>query len=97
HCYTLSLHDALPISANSYADGTALWYWGLLALPMPHMLREWREQRYQWGSVLMGWVLALCLCVGTGFAFEGTMRGAWIGTYTGRSEEHTSELQSLRH
>lgn len=70
-------------AANSYTDSTALWYWGLLALPMPHLLRGWREQRYQWGSALTGWGLSLCLCVGTGFAFEGTMKGAWIGTYTG--------------
>jgi uncharacterized membrane protein len=70
-------------AADSYAAGTALWYWGLLALPIPRMLRVWRERRYRWESALTGWILALCLCVGTGFAFEGTMRGAWIGTYTG--------------
>ncbi|MGD0651967.1 MAG: DUF2157 domain-containing protein [Verrucomicrobiia bacterium] len=70
-------------TADSYPAGTPLWYWGLLALAMPHMARLWRGQRYQWGSALTGWVLALCLCVGTAFALEGTMRGAWIGMYTG--------------
>jgi len=70
-------------AAHEYEAGTALWYWGLLALAMPHVLRLWHKQRYQWGSALTGWVLALCLCVGAGFALEGTMKGGWIGTYTG--------------
>ena len=68
---------------SSYSPGTALWYWGLLALAVPHIIRLWRGKRYQWGSTLTGWVLALCLCVGAGFAIQGTMKGAWIGTYTG--------------
>ena len=70
-------------AAHQYEPGTALWYWGLLALSMPHMLRLWGGERYQWGSALTGWVLALCLCVGAGCAVAGTMKGAWIGTYTG--------------
>jgi len=70
-------------AASEYNAGTALWYWGLLVLPMPHMIRLWREERYGWGSALTGWVLALSLCVGAGFALEGTMKGSWIGTYTG--------------
>jgi uncharacterized membrane protein len=67
----------------SYERGTTLWYWGLLALAMPYMFHLWRTRRYEWGAALSGWVLALCLCVGAGFAVEGTMKGAWIGTYTG--------------
>ena len=70
-------------AADEYTAGTSLWYWGLLILPMPHMIRLWYKQRYGWGSALTGWVLALSLCVGAGFALEGTMKGSWIGTYTG--------------
>ena len=70
-------------AAEEYKAGTALWYWALLALPMPHMIRLWREQRYGWGSALTGWVLALSLCVGAGFALQGTTKGSWIGMYTG--------------
>ena len=67
----------------TYSPGTSLWYWGLLALAMPHMVRLWSRQPYQWGAALTGWLLALCLCVGAGFSIFGIMHGAWIGMYTG--------------
>jgi uncharacterized membrane protein len=81
--YVIGATTWVGCAASEYKAGTALWYWALLALPMPHMIRLWREQRYGWGSALTGWVLALFLCVGAGFTLEGTMKGYWIGTYTG--------------
>ncbi|MGD0016052.1 MAG: DUF2157 domain-containing protein [Verrucomicrobiia bacterium] len=81
--YVIGATTWVGCAADEYKAGTALWYWALLALPMPHMIRLWREQRYGWGSALTGWVLALSLCVGTGLALEGTMKGSWIGAYTG--------------
>jgi uncharacterized membrane protein len=62
---------------------TSLWYWGLLALALPHLATLWRGERHGWRASLTGWVLAVCLCIGTGAAFENAMPGAWIGAYTG--------------
>jgi uncharacterized membrane protein len=68
---------------NVYAHGTSLWYWGLLALGLPFLLRLWRRDRGAWQAALTGWVLAICLCIGTAFSLEGMMNGAWIAAYTG--------------
>ena len=62
---------------------TSLWYWGLLALALPHLAGVWRANRYGWRAGLTGWVLAICLCIGTGMSLEGALNGAWIVAYTG--------------
>ena len=62
---------------------TSLWYWGLLALAVPHLAGVWRETRSGWRTGLTGWVLALCLCTGTGISLDGALPGAWIVAYTG--------------
>jgi uncharacterized membrane protein len=70
-------------AAHWYAPGTALWYWGLLALALPYLARMWCGDREPWRAGLTGWILAICLCIGTAFSLEGMMNGAWIGAYTG--------------
>ena len=67
----------------SQQRATGLWYWGLLALALPHLIDVWRKNRTGWRSSLTGWVLALCLCTGTGISLEGALPGAWIVAYTG--------------
>ena len=62
---------------------TSLWYWGLMALVLPHLADVWRENRSGWRASLTGWVLALCLCIGTGISLENALPGAWIVAYTG--------------
>jgi uncharacterized membrane protein len=64
-------------------DVTPLWYWPLLALVVPYLAHEWRSDRQGWRVALTGWVLAICLCIGTGLSLEGAMKGAWIGAYMG--------------
>jgi len=61
----------------------SLWYWGLLALVLPHLAGVWRVNRFGWRAGLTGWVVALCLCTGTGIALEGALPGMWIVAYTG--------------
>src|SRR3712207_8315666 len=71
--YTLSLHDALPIS---------LW------LPLAGCLLGWAFVRL---SLERGFALA----VAHHFAWKGLAYGAFLAG--GRSEEHTSELQSRQY
>jgi uncharacterized membrane protein len=70
-------------ATDTYARGTSLWYWGLLALGSPHLSQLWRKERTGWRAALTGWVVGICLCVGTAFSLEGATNGAWIGAYTG--------------
>ena len=70
-------------AANLYSRGEALWYWGVIALVMPPVVKWWRNDKYAWRAVLTSWALGICLCLGIGFSLEGTMRGSWIGAYTG--------------
>ena len=62
---------------------TNLWYWGLLAVIFPHLASVWWTDRYGWRPSLISWVLALCLCLGTGISLEGALPGVWIVGYTG--------------
>ena len=62
---------------------TSLWYWGLLVLVLPHLAGVWRANRYGWRAGLTGWVLAICLCIGTGMSLQGALHGTWIVAYTG--------------
>ena len=66
-----------------YHRATGLWYWGLLALMLPYLASVWRENRSGWRASLTGWVLGLCLCIGTGISLETALPGAWIVAYTG--------------
>jgi uncharacterized membrane protein len=70
-------------ATNTYARGTSLWYWGLLALVLPYLSQLWRAERNGWRAALTGWVLAICLAIGTAFSLDGAATGAWIGAYTG--------------
>src|SRR5205814_8819973 len=80
--YTLSLHDALPIYASHVATGTIT---ALIATALIY-LTHWPLQP---------------LDLTTASAFAGLLvaaGGAAVKFYKSRrSEEHTSELQSLRH
>src|SRR5205814_5285876 len=73
--YTLSLHDALPISAGKSIEGRDVG-----------VLRITGADRAPWGKPVF-------LFMGCHHARE------WISVEVplARSEEHTSELQSLRH
>ena len=66
-----------------YHRAANLWYWGLLALALPHLAGVWRENRTGWRASLTGWVLAICLCIGTELSLENALNGAWIVAYTG--------------
>src|SRR5258705_13809022 len=74
--YTLSLHDALPISMTFFVSAPIF------------VFREFMRHRVGW-----------CLAGDTEITLEseaGPLRQQRIGVLF-RSEEHTSELQSLRH
>ena len=62
---------------------TNLFYWGLLALAMPHLAGVWWTHRYGWRPTLISWVLAICLCIGTGLSLAGALPGVWVVAYTG--------------
>ena len=62
---------------------SSLWYWGLLALAAPHLGSVWWTNWYGWRPSLTGWVLAICLCIGTGLSLAGALPGACIVAYTG--------------
>src|SRR5205814_9880006 len=88
HTYTLSLHDALPICADASTDNTPI---RLLA---PGTRLHLAEQEPRDGF----------LAVETNDAKDGWVwkRNVKVledsaAANRGRSEEHTSELQSLRH
>src|SRR3546814_2931425 len=80
YCHTLSLHDALPICAHA----------GLVAVRGPVRADGDRaggavqRRRRQWHAA------GVC----PGRALRG-LAGGDVGAFAGRSEEHTSELQSL--
>src|SRR5947199_7733487 len=73
--YTLSLHDALPISA------------------MAHEARRYLNGNFE------ARVTGLCRYLFHDMGFRGNVQSYYDprNSYLNRSEEHTSELQSLRH
>src|SRR5207249_6300448 len=80
--YTLSLHDALPISAPIFPTSAVS-----LEFPQPEPVA--RPLVVTWQQILLGvYLLGLCLLL-LRLAI-GTMRAHKLV----RSEEHTSELQS---
>src|SRR5438046_4866416 len=70
HIYTLSLHDALPISKEQEA--------GLIAAVEKN------------GTGMAGWHGGMCDSFRNNVDYQYMTGGQWV-----RSEEHTSELQSL--
>src|SRR5205814_8131383 len=86
--YTLSLHDALPISAMK-ADGSGTIVWERKTqVYVPSMLVH---DKHLYAVTDGG--NATCWKCGTG---DEMWKERLNGAFT-RSEEHTSELQSLRH
>src|SRR5262245_66310014 len=75
--YTLSLHDALPISSN-----LAL----MTSSGVPRSISACVSLR--WATVVEPFSMV---------AVMRQLRTAGVAPENGRSEEHTSELQSLRH
>lgn len=52
----------------TYWPGVGLWYFPLLAAALPFLWWTGRENRYHPRPVLLGWTLAITVCVGAGFA-----------------------------
>ena len=61
--------------------GFAILFWPLLALAVPYLYLEARKNPYSHRSVILGWGLSLCLCVGTGIALDKAMPGLWTIVY----------------
>src|SRR5690606_40918431 len=78
--YTLSLHDALPISSEMRA--TRISPFGAAAMNLAPRIREFTSSTWKPGSVWRG----------NGMSVPGPAPGAPAPDC--RSEEHTSELQS---
>src|SRR5205814_9251808 len=94
-CYSLSLHDALPICAgagNGDPDGRSVCCenrqtdFGLRG--------NWRFGDHFSGQLLRG---SISLAESSDWFLEFLHRRPVIDLLQTRSEEHTSELQSLRH
>src|SRR5205823_11655881 len=85
--YTLSLHDALPIWICMRADETLATICGFLVPPGEEQPSTWLSHARL--HALVGRILAATL---KSDLHSGRVVGWW---HVGRSEEHTSELQSL--
>src|SRR5204863_3336310 len=81
HIYTLSLHDALPISNKLRAKGIDVIALDLTAIGQNITLEQWYN----------GFLTSLGEQVG----LEDELEQYWLANQR-RSEEHTSELQSRR-
>src|SRR5205814_4690713 len=88
----LSLHDALPISPSlpsGVRSSAAAWPRG------PRDGRRWdRAEKTARTRAAAGPVRS---CAGAGEIFDEPLLHDFLGLHEARSEEHTSELQSLRH
>lgn len=62
-----------------------LWYFPLLGLALPYLWLTSRGNRYHPRPVLFAWVLAITVCIGTGFAEERVCGrlDAWPVLFTG--------------
>jgi len=54
----------------TFQSGNALWYFPLVGLALPFLWWTSRENRYHPRPVLFAWVLAITVCIGSGFAVE---------------------------
>ena len=63
--------------------GHAIIFWPLASLIIPHFLQAVRKNLYGNRSIILCWVISLCLCVATGIVMEKVLPGLWIITYTG--------------
>lgn len=61
--------------------GYAVFFWPLLALTFPYLWMEAKKDCYSVRSVILGWALSICLCVGTGLAMEYMSPGLWVIVY----------------
>src|SRR5207244_7742556 len=87
--YSLSLHDALPMSVVSGVLFGLLAYKPQLALVMPVAL----VAAGQWRTVVATAITVMALVGITSLVFGADL---WFA-FAARSEEHTSELQSPDH
>lgn len=62
--------------------GTAVLYWPLAGLLVPHYLKHWRMDRYSSRIVWLSSAFCVSLTVGIGFALEKTLPGLWILVYS---------------
>src|SRR5205814_10044194 len=93
HIVTLSLHDALPISPRFSGSASGLMNTGsaLAAIVSPLVFGHVIDKTGDWTLPFLGTI---------GLLLIGAMLVFWMTPdeeLPGRSEEHTSELQSLRH
>lgn len=63
--------------------GLGVLFWPLAAVPVPYLWTALRTNPYGQRSVLLSWVLALCLSIAVGLMLEDRLRGLWIVVYTG--------------
>lgn len=63
-------------------DGHAILFWPLVAATLPYLWREAKKNPYSQRTVILGWGLSLCLCVGTGIAMDKAMPGLWTIVYS---------------
>src|SRR5205823_13489389 len=83
----LSLHDALPISATAWSSSSELERVRRTVRMMPPPQKGWPRMRAACSSAR--------LPVQSRWAWESTKPGRTQQPPASRSEEHTSELQSL--
>ena len=69
----------------TYQHLQGLWYFPLLGLALPYLWLTSRANRYHPRPVLFAWVLAITVCIGTGFAEERVCGrlDAWPVLFTG--------------
>jgi uncharacterized membrane protein len=68
--------------ARQHGGQTAL-FWPLAAVPVPYLWTALRTNPYSQRSVLLSWVLVLCLSIAIGLLLDDRPRGLWIVVYTG--------------
>jgi uncharacterized membrane protein len=63
--------------------GQGALFWPLAAVPVPYLWMGLRHNPYGQRSVLLSWVLALCLSIAIGLRLAHHLPGLWIVVYTG--------------
>ena len=63
--------------------GQAALFWPLAAAPVPYLWMALRTNPYGQRSVLLSWVLVLCLSIAVSLTLEHRPPGLWIVVYTG--------------
>jgi uncharacterized membrane protein len=63
--------------------GQAALFWPLAAVPVPYLWMALRHDPSGQRSVLLSWVLSLCLSIAVGLKFIPHLPGLWIVVYTG--------------